>query len=763
MNRILHTIIIYINIFAMVIFTWRCFNVQNMNFFAVFVLMLLGTAIYLIYHFLYKKIIFLLIGSIVCTVIFVVVLFIQHSDVIGYFINDVNTINNYLGKRIPVDFIMLLPWLCIVIPVITIVSMALIKYFSNTIIIFNTVFIALLWFWNYKAIITQSIVIYGVITVATYILNEYVYRFFKFKKENIQINLPKKNVITCIILFAVVLSAAAAIIPGRHKGIYASNIYIFFNPPAMIKNIEDSAATTGVSGIVNLKDVKIGGKLTQDNTVIFKVKTDKPRYLKADIKNLYMGNGWSNEVTGNNSEDGFTEELSSSIDYTKVEGFAANMDVELNYMKNNNKKLSNMTIYVNKIKLGTLFMPYFTEKVDFDQNVSFKIQSEFTYAKQPNSLKEYSISYYDDNICNFDDAVKEGIGKNYNNGILDINGKQIQDYYYDNYFNDNAISHIDENVQQLASDIVGDSQTNIEKITKIRDYLRNNYKYSLNTLPPDNNDPVKRFLFDEKKGYCVHFASAMTLLCKSVGIPAQYVEGVRMSNKKDKNGLYVVTNSDAHAWTEVLLDPTKALWCIVDCTPDARETSDSRSASTDNFVPNSNGSTNNSSTGTTNKDVNKSSVKDDNKAVNKEKKSGSKSKNLGLSQKINIKNNYTFYLSVIGAIILFIFIIRVILLKISKRKTLKAKSIIPLYLYALKRLETIGIKKSAGLSDNEFVEKIQNRRLKKFLKELVQLASSEYYGNNTVETDKQAVYKRLEQFIRNEQNVIVYYLKKLIR
>ena len=74
------------------------------------------------------------------------------------------------------------------------------------------------------------------------------------------------------------------------------------------------------------------------------------------------------------------------------------------------------------------------------------------------------------------------------------------------------------------------------------------------------------FLFQEKKGYCVYFATAMTMFCRIADVPARYVEGFKMPNNS-LSGRYTVTNEEAHAWCEYLLKADPDIWAVVDTAP----------------------------------------------------------------------------------------------------------------------------------------------------------------------------------------------------
>lgn len=80
-----------------------------------------------------------------------------------------------------------------------------------------------------------------------------------------------------------------------------------------------------------------------------------------------------------------------------------------------------------------------------------------------------------------------------------------------------------------------------------------------------SDDPIEDFLFDNRKGHCEYFASAMALLCQSVGIRARLASGYCGGERNDAGDIYQFRQQDAHAWVEVYL-PDKG-WTIFDPTP----------------------------------------------------------------------------------------------------------------------------------------------------------------------------------------------------
>lgn len=84
--------------------------------------------------------------------------------------------------------------------------------------------------------------------------------------------------------------------------------------------------------------------------------------------------------------------------------------------------------------------------------------------------------------------------------------------------------------------------------------LRARYDYTLDLPPaPAGADPIEWFLFEARRGHCEYFASAMTALCRSVGIDARVVTGYVAVEFNAATGHYLVRESNAHAWVEAAI------------------------------------------------------------------------------------------------------------------------------------------------------------------------------------------------------------------
>lgn len=112
------------------------------------------------------------------------------------------------------------------------------------------------------------------------------------------------------------------------------------------------------------------------------------------------------------------------------------------------------------------------------------------------------------------------------------------------------------------------------------------FQYSLKAVHGSQTvDPLEDFVTDHHAGHCEYFASALTLMLRSVGIPARLAIGFKGGEWNMVGHYYQVRELHAHAWVEAylppdslparLVDDKKAVehgaWLILDPTPSRSE------------------------------------------------------------------------------------------------------------------------------------------------------------------------------------------------
>ena len=216
-------------------------------------------------------------------------------------------------------------------------------------------------------------------------------------------------------------------------------------------------------------------------------------YLKSYIGSVYSNNEWSN---------------SQAVDIEK----AAMTNKESGILKDNFENTEDTAVIKAKIEVENIkapmnyaFMPYYT---DIDK------VPEIEQAAEDNLLGTFEVNKYvpvefyvkvdDEKEISYDDsAYREYVYRNYLDVPNELKEKLLK------FCEDNGFAATDENLEE-----------------KIAEYFDENYDYNLNPgLVPWKTDFVDYFLFSNKKGFCVHFATAGAMIYRSLGIPARYVEG----------------------------------------------------------------------------------------------------------------------------------------------------------------------------------------------------------------------------------------------
>jgi transglutaminase-like putative cysteine protease len=104
----------------------------------------------------------------------------------------------------------------------------------------------------------------------------------------------------------------------------------------------------------------------------------------------------------------------------------------------------------------------------------------------------------------------------------------------------------------LAKQLSDGADNSFDKAISIRNYLRRNITYNDQIeAPPEGVEPIHYILFQGQEAYCNYYASAMTMMLRSQGVPARFVAGYTQGEWDEETGSYRVRAKNAHAWVEV--------------------------------------------------------------------------------------------------------------------------------------------------------------------------------------------------------------------
>jgi len=285
-------------------------------------------------------------------------------------------------------------------------------------------------------------------------------------------------------------------------------------------------------------------------TIIFLII---PRFQVTLISNKNQKNDIGLEDTLNLQNDSFISTEKNEIYKIQIEGKLKKIPYWKVYV---------LTDYDNfKWQKGDQLTKHYPRSENLEENYSYKI------------IKNKYISQKNLPVLG-NNPIKSGVQKN----KITADGELILDKKLTNQYTEIEI-HSSERTEvertinyshEIKSKLTQWAKDEYQKINDERDfvdfinnYFKNNFKYKINDLGLDKNNPIDSFFFDNRNGSCTHFASTMAHILRANEIPANVVIGY-VGGEWNNFGKFITISSDnAHSWVEakinnqwIYIDPT---------------------------------------------------------------------------------------------------------------------------------------------------------------------------------------------------------------
>jgi len=106
---------------------------------------------------------------------------------------------------------------------------------------------------------------------------------------------------------------------------------------------------------------------------------------------------------------------------------------------------------------------------------------------------------------------------------------------------------------EVAQQIAGKATNPYAAVVAIEAWLRSSGGFTYDEQPPRarGTAPLVHFVTKTKSGYCQHFAGAMALMLRYLGIPARVAAGFTSGRYDSESGTWTVYDRGAHTWVEV--------------------------------------------------------------------------------------------------------------------------------------------------------------------------------------------------------------------
>ena len=299
-----------------------------------------------------------------------------------------------------------------------------------------------------------------------------------------------------------------------------------------------------------------GGPARPSNEEIMQVESDETLYLRGSIRYTYNNRAWVDE--SNTDKAGkikryMTTGLEGRIYRDEFEN-ALDLDKETVLDKYFSPEEATINILSDNL-YWSIYAPGRTSAVESDTvRVYYNNLGEIFASKQLEAGDSYRIRYYRCDLS--DEELAEAVRK--------AKGGTDRAYQAVRLLNRDVPEGIDSRLFDLVRQLISGKEEEYSIACTIRDYLKTNGTYTLNAdYVPAERDFVSYFVLGDLHGYCMHFASAMTLMARIAGLPARYVEGYLYEARGNSSG--IVTGQNAHAWSEVYFEGFG--WVTFEATP----------------------------------------------------------------------------------------------------------------------------------------------------------------------------------------------------
>lgn len=461
-------------------------------------------------------------------------------DVLDKSIGEINSALTFDG---PLDFEMFIPLLKILIMGGSLLLSVTVSIFPFNLIIVDTGIIFFLWAVDYYNQAEEHIRMF----LPVWVFSVLLYRSSMHDAEARNLRVNKRVRFLQVAAMSIVVILTMSFVDLEKKGVYADRIWSYVNdilvPTLYIDgSVIDDPYTLASSGY-NDAESQLGGNVNINNNIVLNARGDEAIYLRGSVKTSYTGYSWTKDYIG--------YEAGGRIENDRI-------NILNQITAGSNKAVKSLEILPAMDMTSTLFNNIYSREVYFSNNLSrvFFNRDYQVFTSNRTTSEDYYVNYYDEATVRTFLMTRA-----FRNPTRSRNFKYLT-----------VPDSVPGRVEELVESLVDFDDSNIEKARKLTDYLKTNYEYSLRPgSTPRNRDFIDYFLFTSETGYCVHFGTALTIMLRIAGVPSRYVEGFKMSEERNEAGEFIIRNSDAHAWTEVLVDEENDLWITFDATGTPRE------------------------------------------------------------------------------------------------------------------------------------------------------------------------------------------------
>lgn len=289
-------------------------------------------------------------------------------------------------------------------------------------------------------------------------------------------------------------------------------------------------------------DLNTAGNRHYTGQTVLRVKNPQktPLYLHASSGSVYTGISWEP------LPDSAYTDLENTL-YFNPQNMAGQF-LSFYALPEEQSLLTEIEVQNIAANRACLYAPYGLASRPEDLSNATFVHDAYIRAKSPFGLSNYSVQAW--NVTGFSRPVDlERVSDPFHTA------EQTYRSFIDTYYTQ-LPNNLREKLQWFCSQqgIPNAGNASQERIiSAVAELVRSTGTYTLSPgVTPEGRDFVDYFLFESRKGYCVHYASTAVALLRAQGIPARYAEGYAVTAKDyGVDGWADIPDRRAHAWAEV--------------------------------------------------------------------------------------------------------------------------------------------------------------------------------------------------------------------
>ena len=258
-----------------------------------------------------------------------------------------------------------------------------------------------------------------------------------------------------------------------------------------------------------------GSKWHQESQVHFIVSSTHPSYWQVQVYDTYTSGGWTNSPTTRHMlEEDVPWDDTEPVSELNTLTYTVETRIKTDVMLTAGEFISSDTPVLVHVGAGDVIAVTIPRL--------FKPEDRYTVTSSVSSATPDDLSV---------------VGAEYPQSVRDSYLQLPPDF--------------PESIRELSARITQNAITPYDKIVDINNYLSLIPYEEGVEAPPWGTDGVEHFLFTQKSGYCVYFASAMAVMLRSVDVPSRLVVGYLPGDSDGGTGVYTLRDKHYHTWPQV--------------------------------------------------------------------------------------------------------------------------------------------------------------------------------------------------------------------